>query len=79
MAIKYYQEACAGAEKIAPKTEATAGDYISLAELLARQGRFKEALAAAEAAKRHLQGCGKWNNYKHGYEQFLAEIKKAVK
>jgi tetratricopeptide (TPR) repeat protein len=76
MAINYYQEACASAEKIAPNAEATGGDYLSLAELLSSQGRSKEAIVVAEAAKRHLKGSGKWKNYKENYEQFLAGLKK---
>lgn len=63
-AITYLQAACACAEKLAPATAATAGDYSTLAEMLANQGRLKEAIFALEAAIRHLKACGEWGRYK---------------
>jgi len=74
-AIKYLQEACACAEKVAPATSATAGDYSTLAEMLANEGRLKDAVSALEAAIRHLKACGEWERYKDSYERFLTRLK----
>ena len=74
-AITCLQAACACAEKVAPATAATAGDYSTLAELLANGGRLKEAISALEAAIRHLKACGKWRRYKDSYEQLLSRLK----
>ena len=74
-AITYLQGACACAEKVAPETAATAGDYSTLAEMLANRGRLKEAITAFESAIRHLKACGEWERYKESYERFLARLK----
>lgn len=76
MAINYFQEVCACAEKVAPNTSATAGDYSTFAEILANSGRLKEAIVALEAAIRHLKGCGEWERYKDSYERLLVRLKK---
>ena len=75
LAIKYLQEACGCAEKVAPATAATAGDYSTLAEMLANQGHLKEAILALEAAIRHLKGAGEWERYKDSYERFLFRLR----
>lgn len=74
-AITYLQGACACAEKVAPGTAASAGDYSTLAEMLANRGRLKEAITALESAIRHLKACGEWERYKESYERFLARLK----
>jgi tetratricopeptide (TPR) repeat protein len=74
-AITYLQKACACAEKVAPGTSATAGDYSTLSEMLADRGRFKEAISALESAIRHLRACGEWERYKGSYERFLTRLK----
>lgn len=74
-AITYLQGACVCAEKVAPGTSATAGDYSTLAEILANRGRLKEAVTALESAIRHLKTCGEWEQYKESYGRFLARLK----
>lgn len=75
VAAMKFEDVCRHAERCDPDTTETAGDYSSLAEVLERLGRFREALKALDASARHLQGASVWERYRAGCEKRSADLR----
>jgi|GEM_PF-6361307 len=68
---------CGIAERTAPNTAETAGDYSRLAMLLERHGDIEDAILALERSAEHIKGAGLYERYAPGYEGALARLRGA--
>ena len=66
---------CQIAERNAPDTVQTAGDYSRLQLLLAEHGDTDDAIMALERSVEHLRAAGAYEQYAAGYESFFARLR----
>ena len=66
---------CQLAERHAPHTLQTAGDYSRLAVLLEKHGDAEDAILALERSVEHARAAGAYERYAAGYEAIFARLR----